>query len=341
MKAAVFEKTGSLTVCDVPLRPLNDDEMLIRVDACGICGTDVHIVAGESRSTPPVVLGHEFAGTVVDAGRHADIFAPGTNVAIDPNIPCGTCVYCRRGYVHLCERLRALGVDINGGMSEYCIIPYRQAYALPPGLSIEHAAMIEPISCVVHGIDKAHIEAGESVVILGGGTIGMIMMQLARASGASTIILSEPNSEKRNNAASFGADYTVDPSSADLASVVQDLTQIGADCVIECAGRRETAEQALALSRKGGRVVLFGVCPIGETIAMEPNRIYSHELTIAGSYVNPFTFSRAADLIASGRIRMDAFRIDTFSLDDVHEALAAQREGRTMKSMILPHRHNR
>ncbi|HLP16978.1 MAG TPA: zinc-binding dehydrogenase, partial [Bacteroidota bacterium] len=119
-----------------------------------------------------------------------------------------------------------------------------------------------------------------------------------------------------------------------------DLTQIGADCVIECAGRRETVEQALALSRRGGRVVLFGVCPIGETIPMEPNRIYSHELTIAGSYVNPFTFSRAADLIGTGRIRMDAFRIDTFSLDDVQEALAAQREGRTMKSMILPHLHN-
>jgi L-iditol 2-dehydrogenase len=337
MKAARFERQGELDIRDVPLRALGDDEVLISVDACGICGTDVHIVAGESRSTPPVVLGHEYAGTVVDAGRNGGMLPLGTHIAVDPNIACGFCAYCRRGLVHLCKNLRALGVDIDGGMAEYCIVPFRQAHVLPPGLSMQWAAMIEPISCAVHGIDKAEIEAGDTVVILGGGTIGMIMLQLARAAGASRIIVSEPNEEKRKNAAIYGADYALDPASVDLVSVVWDMTQIGADRVIECAGRPETAAQAISLCRKGGRIVLFGVVPIGVTVPFEPNRIYSHELTIVGSYVNPFTFTRAAELIVSGRLRMEAFRIDTFPLDGVRSALACQREGRTMKSMLLPH----
>ncbi|MEW6509874.1 MAG: zinc-dependent alcohol dehydrogenase family protein [Bacteroidota bacterium] len=336
MKAALFEKPHDLKVVDRPLRLLQSSEILLQVDACGICGTDVHILEGTSRATPPVVLGHEYAGVVVDVGKGVQGFAPGDRVAVDPNIACGTCYYCRRGEVHLCAQLRALGVDIDGGMAERCIVPSAQAYSLPPGMAAEQAAFIEPLSCVIHGIDLAGIRAGDTVVILGGGTIGLIMLQLARLNGASRLIVVEPLSHKRAMARSLGADTIIDPGTETARDAIFDLTNVGADVVIECAGRPETATQAVDLARRGGTVEFFGVCPVGATIPLEPNKVYSRELKIVGSYVNPHTFSRSISLLGSHTVRVDRFQIDKFPLANVHEALRFQREGRTIKSIVQP-----
>ncbi|HLX13064.1 MAG TPA: zinc-dependent alcohol dehydrogenase family protein, partial [Bacteroidota bacterium] len=293
MKVVLFEKPGSLRVTAKDLRPLKAGEVLVHVDACGVCGTDVHIVEGTSRSTPPVVLGHEYAGTIEDIAVEQNGLKVGDRVAIDPNISCGVCFYCRRGLVHLCSNLRALGVDIDGGMAEKCIVPYKQLYAIPEKLSIEASAFIEPVSCVIHGIDKAGIRAGDTVVILGGGTIGLMMLQLVRAAGAAKIIVIEPLEHKRKIAQRLGADEILDPTKIDLVSAIMDLTNVGADVVIECVGRPQTMQTAIDLARRGGTVEFFGVCPIGQTISVEPNKIYFKELTIVGSYVNPNTFSRA------------------------------------------------
>jgi 2-desacetyl-2-hydroxyethyl bacteriochlorophyllide A dehydrogenase len=338
MKAALFEKPHALSVVDRPLRALTSDEILVRVDACGVCGTDVHIVEGNSRSTPPVVLGHEYAGVVADPGMHGTVFSPGERVAIDPNISCGTCFYCRRGLVHLCENLSALGVDFDGGMAEYCIVPVRQAYTLPNDLPAEVCAFIEPISCAVHGIDRARVRLGDSVTILGGGTIGLVMAQLAKGAGAARVIVVEPMEHKRDIARRIGVDVVLDPRAVDTKSAVMDLTDVGADVVIECAGKTSTVALALECVRRGGVVEFFGVCPIGATIDLEPNRVYGKELTIIGSYVNPLTFARAIALLKAGRVRVHEFRIDHFPLDGVHEALEFQRKGKTMKSIIEPHR---
>ncbi len=337
MKVALYEKPHSLKVAQKSLRALNAGEYLVRVTACGVCGTDVHIVEGQSRSRPPVVLGHEFTGIVEDAGPGiSSQISPGDHVAVDPNIACGTCSYCRRGLVHLCSGLRALGVDIDGGMAEYCIVPEKQVYSIPPEIPSDVAAFIEPVSCCVHGIDKAGIRPGDSVVILGGGTIGLIMLQLARVSGAAKIILVEPLEHKRLIALELRADHILDPRSADILKAVTDLTTTGADVVIECAGRPDTASTALKLARRGGLVEFFGVCPIGVSIPLEPNAVYVNELTIVGSYVNPLTFSRAIALLQSGRVRVDAFTLHRFPLDGVHEALRYQRDGLTIKSILTP-----
>jgi len=260
----------------------------------------------------------------------------GTRVVIDPNISCGGCWYCRRGLVHLCDHLRALGVDIDGGMAEYSIVPASQMYELPPGFPVEAGAFVEPVSCALHGIDKANIQPGDAVVIVGGGTIGLLMLQLALSSGASRVIVVEPAAHKRELARQLGASDAIDPASADVNAAVFDLTSVGADVVIECAGRQAAMSQAVGLARRGGTVVFFGVCPIGETIPVEPNQVYFRELTIAGSYVNPFTFSRAIAMLHSGKVRVDAFHIARFSLDEVREALQSQREGAAIKSIILP-----
>jgi len=336
MKVAQFEKPNVLHVISKPLRSLHDGEVLIQVQACGVCGTDVHIVDGTSRSTPPVVLGHEYAGIVVDAGKGTNDIDVGQHVAVDPNISCGGCYYCRRGLVHLCENLRALGVDIDGGMSEYCIVPFRQIYKLPQNIAPEMSVFIEPVSCAIHGIDLAGIQTGDTVVIIGGGTIGLLMLQLAIGAGAARVFVIEPLEHKRKLAGELGADVVLNPMEDDIRSAILDLTLVGADVVIECVGKTATSESALDLARRGGIVELFGVCSRGEKMSIEPNKIYFKELTLVGSYVNPHTFDRSIAMLQSGRMKIDKLKTDNFPLDGVHEALRYQREGETIKSIIRP-----
>lgn len=338
MKAALFTSAGILTVGEHPLRAITADDVIIRVDACGVCGTDVHIVKKESRSTPPVVLGHEFSGVVTETGSAVQGFSIGDRVAVDPNICCGICYFCRRGEVHLCSSLRALGVDIDGGMAEFCVVPVQQLYLLPPEFPAHAAPFIEPVSCVLHGIDRARISTGDTVVILGGGTIGLMMMQLARASGASRTIVVEPLEHKRTIARSLGATIVIDPKTVTVNDMIRDITGVGADVVIDCAGNVSVAQSALQLARRGGTVEFFGVCPIGQTFPIEPNQVFFKELTIVGSYVNPHTFDRAISALAAGTIRVDEFPVNRFTLDEVHEGLRYQEQGLTIKSIIEPQR---
>lgn len=336
MNAALFDG-HRLTVKYTDVRSLREGEAIVQVQACGICGTDLHIVEGTARSSPPVVLGHEFAGVVLDVAADASPIAVGSRVAIDPNIHCGECAWCRRGEVHLCSHLRAMGVDCDGGMAGLCIVPIQQLYTIPDRLSFDAAAFIEPVSCAVHGIDQARIALGDTIVILGGGTIGLLMLQLARSAGAARVFVVEPLERKRTLARSLGADAVIDPLRVDVRSVVFDETGIGADVVIECAGRTETAQLAVHLARRGGTVEFFGVCPKDQPIALDPHAVYFNELTIVGSYINPHSFARAITLIESGRVHVEALLPDTFPLEGVHEAMRALKEGRTIKSIIHPH----
>ena len=336
MKAALFNGPRSLTITSKPIRKLEPGELLVKVEVCGVCGTDVHIVDGTSRSTPPVVLGHEYAGVVADTASTDNRELVGRRVAVDPNIACGICYFCRRGLVHLCSNLKALGVDIDGGMAEYSIVPERQVYLIPPAMPKETSAFIEPVSCAVHGIDRAGVKAGDTVIIIGGGTIGLIMLQLAKNAGAASVIVLEPIEHKRRIAAELGAELVLDPSQGDPSALLRDAAIQGGDVVIECVGKPQTMQLAIDLARRGGTVEFFGVAPIGEKIPLEPNQVYYKELTIVGSYVNPHTFDRSIALLTSGKLRVDAFQIDRFPLDGVHEALRRQKEGTTIKSIIVP-----
>jgi 2-desacetyl-2-hydroxyethyl bacteriochlorophyllide A dehydrogenase len=336
MKAAQYRGPGDLKVIDMALRPPLDDEVIVDVDACGICGTDLHIVEGSSRSTPPVVIGHEYAGTIVEMGKSVRAHTVGERVVVDPNISCGECFYCRRGLVHLCSSLRALGVDIDGGMAEFCVVPARQLFSLGPDLPSDVSAFVEPLSCAVHGIDRAGIVAGDSVVVLGGGPMGQVMVQLAVNNGASIVALVEPVKAKRELGGTLGASVTIDPSADDVGDRLRTLLPEGADVVLECAGLPATAALSIDLARRGGIVEFFGVCPIGISIPLEPNKVYFKELTIVGSYVNPHTFSRAIALLRSGKVKVDGFPIARFGLNDVHTALQHHREGRSLKCMIIP-----
>ena len=221
-------------------------------------------------------------------------------------------------------------------MAEYCIVPEQQLYPLPAEFPDTASAFIEPASCAIHGIDRAGIRLGDTVVILGAGTIGLMMMQLAQASGAARVIILEPLEHKRAIAKKLGAKFVLNPSEVEPKSAIFDLTGAGADVVIECVGKPKTAQLAIELVRRGGTVEFFGVCDVGTTIPIEPNAIYARELTIVGSYVNPHTFDRSIAVLNSGTLRVDDFQINRFPLDAVHEALRYQREGLTIKSIITP-----
>lgn len=338
MKAALYTEPHRITIVERDLRPLQQGEALVQIHACGICGTDLHIIEGTSHSRPPVVLGHEFAGLVLDLAGEYPVIRVGTRVAVDPNICCGVCYYCRRGSVHLCSNLTALGVDRDGGMAEFCIVPVQQLHVLPDTLPLEAGALVEPVSCALHGIDRAGIRVGDSVVIIGGGTIGLLMLQLARHAGATRIVVVEPAEHKRKAADTLGAHATLDPRGMDIRSAVFDLTSVGADVVLECAGSTASAELAVQLARRGGSVVFFGVCPRGETFPISPHDVYARELTIAGSYINPYTFARAIEVIASGIVSIEALSPALFSLEELPQALKALRDGRTIKNILQPQR---
>ncbi|MBU1306353.1 MAG: alcohol dehydrogenase catalytic domain-containing protein [Alphaproteobacteria bacterium] len=251
MKALFLEQVGSLSLREVDTPVPGDDELLVRVEACGICGTDRHLFLGEFPARPPVTPGHEFVGIVEAIGRQVSGFAVGMRVTGDPNIACGLCPQCQRGRVNLCQNLTAIGIHRNGGFAEFLTLPQKQAFALPLELDPLHGAFCEPLACCLHGVDLAAIVPGSSVIVLGGGVIGMLVVQLARLAGATRIVLVTRNQNKRSLAETLGATGSIDPTVSDYIERItapDGLVPGGADVVFECAGVRETVEQAPQLT---------------------------------------------------------------------------------------------
>ncbi|HHY47162.1 MAG TPA: zinc-dependent alcohol dehydrogenase family protein, partial [Firmicutes bacterium] len=304
--------------------------------ACGVCGTDFHIYRGEAPARPPVILGHEYFGEIVATGREVEGLGPGDIVAIDPNIPCGECYFCRIGKPHLCESSHALGVTIDGGFAEYSVAPASQCHKLPGGVNMATGVFVEPVACCLHGIDLAGIRPGNTVVILGAGTIGLILMQLARLSGASELIVSDPLPDRRNLAVTLGATRAVDSENEDLAGVVRTVSPAGADVVIEAVGMAKTVKAAIELAARGGTVLIFGVSPEGLTIPVSPFEIYKKELKIQGSYVNPYTSSRAVKMLVTGQVEVEALAGRRISLAALPDLLKSERGQGGAKTLVVP-----
>ncbi|MBI5830910.1 MAG: zinc-dependent alcohol dehydrogenase family protein [Armatimonadetes bacterium] len=336
MRAAVIEAPGQARVVELTEPPCGPGQARVAVAWCGVCGTDVHILHGGFRADYPLTPGHEFSGTVVEVGAGVTDLAVGDRVTIDPNIVCGACAYCRRGLVHLCERLTAVGVNQPGGFAERCVVPVAQAYRLPESVSFEQAACCEPLACCVHGVDRAAIAPGERVLVVGAGPIGLLMAQLARVAGAALVAVADPVAAKRDLALSLGADLAIDPAIDDVARVARAAMGIGPDVVFECVGRADTVLTALSSARRGGRVVLFGVCPKEAEVALRPYEVFLNELTVMGSYINPFTHQRALELLAGGRVRVEPLISHRFGLEQFGEALAVAGSGQALKVLVGP-----
>ena len=339
MKAAVFYEPGVIKVEEKKEPVISGDEVLIRVMAAGVCGTDIHIydgAKGASECFPPVVLGHEFAGIVEAVGEEVQNVKVGDHVTADPSLMCGKCYAGQVGKPHCCTSSSATGVTYDGGFAQFCKVKEEQVYTLKPDISFEEGAMCEPLGCCLHGIDRANIKTGDTVLIIGGGTIGLIMLQLARLAGAATIIISEPVAAKRKMAIDLGADYTVNPMEKTPFALMEEERIREINVTIECVGSAETMMDAFRYIGNGGQVLLFGLTAPDCEIPVKPYEIFQRELTVTASYVNPYTHGRAANLINTGKIRLSELISDRFSLDEINHAFKIR--GKNGKMMICPNK---
>ncbi len=340
MVGTYFLGNGAFETREMVFAPLGEDDVLVRVAACGVCGTDVHIYHGDKGSAevhPPVVLGHEIAGVVEKVGGRVDTVAVGDHVAVDPNIYCGKCRPCRVGKKQLCKHLSAVGVTRDGGFAEYCVAPQNQCFVVDGCIPLEQAAMSEPLACCIHGADLAGIRPGDMVCVIGGGAIGLIMAQLAKLSGAAKVVLSEPGERRREAALEVGADAVIDPASEKIADRFAEITGVeGADVVIECVGNTKATESAFAVAGPGATVVLFSVPKSGSTYPVSLDDMYHKELTIKGSMINPDTFERAVELLNSGRLNLKPLITHAFPVAQLKEAILMQQSGEAVKVVVKP-----
>lgn len=334
MLATVFKGVGCLELEDYPLNKLKNDELLVKVNSCGVCKTDHHILHGESYASVNVIPGHEYSGIVTDIGEKVIGFEIGDHVAIDPNIYCGYCKYCRVGKINYCENLVALGVSSNGGFAEYSVVPFKQAYKLPKDFPLQIAAFAEPLSCCIQGMNQSDVQINDNVVILGAGNIGLLMLQLTKLAGASSVIVIEPVDRKRDIAKELGADHVFDSDDPELIEKVLDLTNGGAEKIIECVGNETAANSAIHLSRKGAVVVLFGLPPKNSVMELNLHEFFRKELVIKGSLLNPFTFQTAVDLLLSKKVNPSRFEIKQVPLQDILSVFEPKENSHFIKYQI-------
>ena len=344
MKGTFFlgaKEIPKFEVREMKFAPLAPHQVLVENRACGICGTDVHLYHGEEGSAavnPPVVLGHEYSGVVVDIGPEVNGVKVGDHVTIDPNIYCGHCMPCRMGKKQNCENLFALGVNVNGGFAEYSVCPDTQCFKVSDDLDFDVAAMAEPLACAIHGVDQAGIVPGQVALIVGGGAIGLLMVQLAKLSGAATVILSEPVEMRRKIGLEVGADAVIDPIQEDISERLKEICgRTGADVVIECVGKEFAVEQAIKAAGFGANIMLFSVPSVHATIQLPLFDIYKKELHIMGSMINPDTHQRAVNLLNSGRLRIKDLITHVYDLEHLEEAIHMQMSSESIKVVVHPH----
>ncbi len=339
MKSAVFYGKHDLRIEEHKMPEVGPKDVLIKVKACGVCGTDVHIYEGDKGAaevTPPTILGHEFSGVIAKVGSKVKDYKEGDRVCIDPNCYCGSCEPCRNGVAHYCEHMIGYGTTVNGGFAEYCAVNERQVYKLGDNTTFEQGAMTEPVACCLHGMDMCEIRPGHQVVVIGGGMIGLLMLQLAKLAGAARVALLEPVASKREVAKKLGADICIDPINEDVKARLKDEGMTWINTVIECVGRPSTIEQAIDIAGNKAVVMMFGLTKPDETISVKPFEIFKKELELKASYINPYTQKRALDLIDSGRLDVSSMVYDVCGLDELENVLSRPEVRAKGKFIISP-----
>ena len=330
MKAVVLSTVDNLALADVKKPKPGSKECLVKVLACGICGTDRHIYHGEYPSAKPVILGHEFGGVIEEVGPGSK-FQVGQVVSVDPNIVCGKCLDCKEGRTAFCPDLTALGVNINGGLAEYVLTPDSQIYPVRNDLNPLHLAFIEPLACSIRGLDLANLKGGEKVAILGGGVIGLLVVQLAKLAGASEIVLVTRQKFRRDVALKIGATRVIDPINENVDTAITNM-----DVTFECAGSVETFKQSQNITRRGGSVIVLGLTASDATLEVNPFNIVVNELRIQGSFLNPLTQARAAELVESGKLNLNILISKVVDLSGVKAILDAPPAEGDIKYIACP-----
>jgi L-iditol 2-dehydrogenase len=321
MKALVLKEYRQFAVEDFPVPALQPDEVLVRVRACGICGSDVHGMDGSSgRRIPPIIMGHEAAGVIAEIGSAVSGWENGDRVTFDSTVSCGECWYCRRGEINLCDNRRVLGVSCgeyrrHGAFAEYVAVPQRILYRLPDNLSFEQAAMVEAVSVAVHAVERTPLSLNASVAVVGTGMIGLLVVQVLRARGCGQIIAIDLDEGKLKLARNFGATHTLQAAEPDLREKTRSLTDgRGVDAAFEVVGLSATVKTAIESVRKGGSITLVG--NLKPQVDLPLQAIVTRELTLIGTCASAGEYPACLDLIASGKVNVTDFISATPPLEE-------------------------
>jgi len=350
MKAQVFYEPNVMRLEDVPIPTLAADEVLIRVKACGICGSDIAYYFGASSlETPtgkgPCILGHEYCGDVVDMGdipKSLGLFKPGDRVVFDPVQYCNACDVCYRGHPNLCENKAVLGVSCDGGFAEYSKSKYAQVHPIPDGVSYAHAALCEPLACATYAVSKLDIEVGNFAVVIGPGAIGLMMVQLAKSSGAGTVALLGTRGYRLDIGKQLGADVTINTAENDADAVKAKIAELTggkmADRVIVATGAVDAMELALAISGRSSTIVYFGLPGDDAIVRLPALDQILWDKTIRFSWLAPGTWQTALQALGTGLVNVDPLVTHTFKLEDLAEGLTRVRDrvDNPMKPVVVP-----
>ncbi|MCL2119478.1 MAG: alcohol dehydrogenase catalytic domain-containing protein [Planctomycetaceae bacterium] len=345
MQAIVYHAPGDIRVDEIPKPVCGPGELLVRVDACAVCGTDLKSRQhGNPRIKAPLVMGHEFTGVIETVSPDAvGGFLPGDRIVMATSVSCGQCYYCRRNWRNLCESLAPMGFSYPGGMAEYVAIP---ALALQgghvikvlPHVDAKCAALAEPVSCAVNSVRQCDIQQGDTVLVMGAGPMGLLNALVARAAGASTILLSEPNPLRRKQAAQFDLDRILDPETDDMTQIIRDATDgRGADVVIVAAPAVAPQEQAISLVRRHGTVCLFASLPVGNNmLTIDSRTLHYGEIRMIGSSDStPEHVREAVTMIASQQIPAERIASHCLPLNQIEQAFDLMTGGAALRVVLM------
>jgi len=345
MIAAVFNGPGQIEVKEVETPEIGAGEVLVEVGANTVCGTDVRILRGEKTTGiyPPSILGHEFAGRIAAVGDRVEGYEVGAPVGMSPTIPCRRCFYCKRDMENVCANWKAMGYEVDGGLSQYVRIPADAVeagclFAAREDIPHEQLALTEPLSCCVHGQRLSRVGLDDTVLVMGAGPIGLFHLQLALQAGARTVIVSEPSEERQSFARNLGAHVTVDPENEVLAVVVAEHTDgFGMDVVLICIGMPGLVNQAFELARKGGRINVFAGLANEGWAEVEANLIHYNQLQVTGvTGARRSDYEVALRLIESGHVDVSNMVTHRFPLEEANEAIETSAGGEGIKVAVIP-----
>jgi len=335
MRAVVFPAPESVAVEYVDDPVCAPDEVIIQVSLAGICGTDLHIYRNEYMSSFPLIPGHEFGGVVAEVGGRVQDLRRGDRVAVDPNLYCNSCEFCRDQQNNHCLNWQGVGITRPGGFAEYVAVPARACYRLPEGLTDSQAAFIEPLSCVVHALNRLRVRPGDDVLIFGTGPLGLVLVQALRHSGAARVVAVGRRPERLALARQFGATEAI-LAGPGQHEALRGLAPRGFAIVIDATGAPSVIEQALDYLKPRGQYLVFGVAPMQATITLRPYDIFRNDWTIVGSFALCYTFQPAIAWLLNGVIDIGPLVSHTLPLADFPDALDMFARGETLKVQLRP-----
>jgi threonine dehydrogenase-like Zn-dependent dehydrogenase len=334
MYVPIFKGEGRLEYEERPVPQIKDPtDVLVKIEACGICGTDLNILAvpAAHKATPNIIIGHEGVGVVEAVGCDVSGLIPDDRVVIAPRLTCGQCRYCRRGLDNQCTNYRTIGTTIDGAFAPYLRAPQSALYKISAAVPGDDAALFEPLSCVVGAVARAPIQAGDKVTIIGAGPMGLLFALMYRLMGAGKIIVADVSPYRLNFAQQVGVDYALNPTETDLPQAVHDLTELGADVVVDAVGNQMGV--AIRLARRGGQAVLFGL-RAHDNPAVNQYTITRNDLTVHGAFVGLNPFEQTIQLLESRRLQPSVLITHHLLLSELAQGIELMRSGRGMKVLV-------